>query len=155
MAITRMKRVFVFAHEKNREAVLERLQRIGVLEIEAAMGDVLSLEKAGETGEAVDSGLEGRLKRGLSFIRGFEAGSKGLIDSFFPSKFEIRLEELEKEMDIELLLKIEALEEELKGLERREMELAEMSLEIAPWNSLNLDFADVREGQKIELFEGV
>ena len=79
MAITRMKKVFVFAHEKNMVAVLERLQRIGVLEIEAAMGDVLSLEKAVEKRAAVDSGLEGRLKRGLSFISDLKLHYYGVL----------------------------------------------------------------------------
>jgi len=148
MAIARMKKVYIFSHERNREAILEKLHSMGVLEITDAK-EALKLRKEESSGREEVGWELARISKDISFLSKFEVSTKTLIDEFFPEKIEVTSKEFEKAESIDLLAKIEKLEKELGETEKHEKRLEIGLKEIEPWENLNLNFEEMKDREKV------
>jgi len=148
MAIARMKKVYIFAHERNRDIILEKLQKIGVLEIEDAKEALkLGREESAEGGR-IEQEI-GRAGKAVSFLSKFEVSTKNLIDEFFPVKIEVKSSELEKAESSKVLARTESLEREIEEIEKHEKKLTDGLKEIEPWENLNLNFEEIKDREKV------
>ena len=153
MAVLTMKKVFLLALERDREAILSRLQRFGRLQIAQVTGqdEILSV-KGAETAKEIARQRDGyRDKLGqldalLAELAAFDSRKPG----FMAPKPALGLDEIETAMEQEAvyLAQVERCEEllrRMRALEARQRQLQGQAEQLAPYRPLTVPVESVAD----------
>ena len=105
MSVADIKRVYIISHESQKEKIISKLQKVGLIEVtdlreRLATTDWTVLLKEGEEPELqeLDQKLS-ELDHTIDFLSDFEETSKGFIEGFFSSKIPMKRKEFESAGD--------------------------------------------------------
>lgn len=162
MAVLPMKKVFLLGLEREREAILSRLQRFGRLQIEQVKGqeEILSV-KGAETAKEIARQRDGyrdklsRLDALLAELAAFDSRKQG----FMAPKPTLSLDEIEAVMEQEAsyLAQVEQCEEilrRMRALEGRQRQLQGQAEQLAPYRALTTPVEDVGDTRDTAAFLG-
>ncbi|MDI3281410.1 MAG: V-type ATP synthase subunit I [Bacillota bacterium] len=147
MAIAEMRRITIIGHLADQTAVLQRLQQLGVVQIEEVSSTeegALCLQTAccPDQAAAVEEKLS-RLRYSLELIDRFHPPRKSFLESFTGARLFLSPREFERyvgeeERAEEVYQKARAIEERLTALRGREANLAALREVLLPWQGLDL-----------------
>ena len=167
MGIARMNKVYLLAHQADKEHVLSALQQSGLLEIsditgtEEAEGWVKSLARDQEQ-EALQE-LEGKLAEvrfNLDFLNRYHPVKKGLLDDFLAEKKSITAGEMERlaagwaDISSKVFAAIKTIDEKLLQIRNEETHLQNLQQQLLPWRRLPVPLEQLQStpAVTIELF---
>ncbi len=166
MGIARMNKVYLLAHQADKEHILSALQQSGLLEISDITGTeeedwATSLTRDQEQ-EALQE-LEGRLaevKFNLDFLNRYHPVRKGLLDDMLAEKKSISAGEMEQkaagwaEVSSKVFAAIKAIDEQLLQIRNEETRLQNLRQQLFPWRYLPVPLERLKStpAVKTELF---
>jgi len=162
-----MKKVYLLAHQADKERVLSALQQAGLLEINEITGteeaaDWVTLLARDQEQQALQE-LEGRLaevKFNLDFLNRYHPVRKGLLDDFLAEKKSFTAGEMEQlatgwaDASSKVFAAAKAIEEKLLQMRNEETRLQNLKQQLLPWRRLPVPLEELHStpAVKIELF---
>ncbi len=169
MAIAKMKKVYLIAHQAEKDNVLAILQQVGVLEV----GDLQSKDAENEVwAEMVESDqeqealqdLESRLSEvrfSLDFLHRYYPAKKSLMDSLGSAKASIAVDEFSgkaakwAQISDDVYKALRKVDEKLMSLRNEETRLHNLKLQLAPWAKLTAPLEEIKTSLAVQFELGV
>lgn len=151
MPIPEMKRVSIVAHAEHKEAIIETLHRLGVVDVE-------SLRENADPGivlEAVDTTDSERkmaeIKYALDFLYNYTK-KPNVIEGFFLPRYGVEkkyYEDVVKNYDLSIVDRVRDMDQHLSelGSEQKKLELTREQL--LPWRELTIPFEDLETAKTV------
>jgi len=154
MAIAKIKKLELIGLEKDQEAILGLLQKLGLVElIQVRAGKIAP---PAETVHTLTSALE--IDEAISFLKGFQGKSAFFKDwvKFKPQVYEQELKEVIANFDYQAILKkLLALRNHLKNLNQHKEKLIQERQLLTTWQNLNIPLDEIRNTQKCGILLGI
>lgn len=159
MSIAKMSKVYLLAHQDDKEKILDVLQQSGVLEISdfsaTAQADadwILELDNDQEQ-EALQS-LEksmAKVRFNLDFLNRHHPVKKGILDDLLAEKKAITLTELQSsvpdwaELSDSVYSTLRNVDEEMLALRNEKTRLQNLQQQLLPWRNLTLPIEEIKD----------
>ena len=158
MGIAKMNKVYLIAHQAEKDKVLAVLQQLGVMEVNDLQSkDVVNeawaeLVESDQEQEALQA-LESRLadvRFALDFLNRYYPAKKGLLDALNGTKVSFGANELSGNADQwaehsqEAYAALRKIDEKLMALRNEETRLQNLKLQLSPWAKFTLPFEEVK-----------
>lgn len=154
-----MLKVTILAHQSVMDGLIERMQRVGVLDIESAAADLPAIELAPD--DVRLRVAEERLAD-ATFVRDFLGRfhtPTQAFSAFISEKIHMSAEEYEElptdGVVLELYRECEDIAERTATLERERTRLLQLAADLAPWEPLHLQISRWRGTEHVGLFTGI
>jgi len=138
MAIARIKKIEILAHQASKNNLLEEVQRLGVMEI----SEVKDQKEALTTKAAKSEVSSQRLHHAIDILNKAQPPKEGLLEKLIKVKVQMQEDELNSLLDKDkvysLLSKLELIEERLRDLDRRDTETNNKIHLLLPWQILKI-----------------
>ena len=165
MPVAGIKRVYIISHESQKEKIVNKLQKVGLIEVtdireRLATTDWKVLLKEGEEPELqeLDQKLS-ELEHTIDFLSDFEETGKGFIEGFFSSKTPMKRKEFESASDFSEYKKIcdqsNKLESRLNELKNEENLLLSTLDQISGWMGLEIPLEETMGTEKANMVLGI
>ncbi len=164
MPVAGIKRVYIISHESQKEKIVKKLQKVGLIEVtdireRLATTDWRVLLK--EEGEPEIQDLDQKLselEHTIDFISDFEETDKGFIEGFFSSKIPMKRKEFEIAGNFSEYKKIcdqsNNLESRLNELKNEENRLLSILDQISGWIDLDIPLEEIKGSEKTNIVLG-
>ncbi len=161
MPVAHIKRVYIISHESQKEKIVNKLQKVGLIEVTdlrerltTTDWKVLLKEDREPELQELDQRLS-ELEHTIDFLSDFEETSKGFIEGFFSSKVPMKMSEFDSSGDFSECKKIcdqsNKLESRLNELKNEENRLLNSLEHISGWISLDVPLEEITGTEKTNI----
>ena len=145
MAVAKVKKVELIAHNNEKDAILKALEEASLLQVEIGEEILASEEAVLYLQEKKEHSQESLSKANflLRLIKQFKIRKETLIDSFVPPKVLVKKEDFESVLESfpldDIYLEMEAADVEIRNAEAALETIAENNTSLAPWKEIDFD----------------
>ena len=166
MAVVRMKKVYLIAHESHRTKLIETLHQLGSLRITAFKKDEKLAEekinlnlRSGDEEKLKELDLQlSKIQFASDFVCQFEPKKRGFFGGFIKEKVKVsrrRFERIQNTLNFEQIYNdCENLDIELNSLQNQLLKIRTLRANLNPWYSLLLDLKEIKETKETIILAG-
>ena len=163
MGIARMNKIYLLAHQAEKDQILRVLQQAGVVEISditeadeetAHWAELVEPDQAREDLQEIESEIA-KVKFSLDYLNRYYPEKKGMLDELLAEKEVLTPEELAAQeaewaqKSAEVYASLKKVDEELLTLRNAETRLQNATQQLLPWQNLTLPLEELRETKAV------
>ena len=165
MGIAKMNKIYLLAHQAEKDRILQVLQQAGVVEISdlteenaetADWAELVEPDQAREQLQEIENQIA-KVRFSLDYLNRYYPEKKGMLDDLLAEKEVVTTEELAAreaewaQTSAEVYTALKKIDEELLALRNEETRLQNTRQQLLPWQNLPLPLEELRETKAVSV----